>query len=163
MDAILIEPRLFAKLVGTGGCWFLFDILFYGNTLFQPMVLSSVFGAGETVEKVALDSTIIACMALPGYIISIAATGRQSPRFIQLQGFLMMSLIYGVIGGYFHSLTAHRDLMLILYSLTFFWSNYGPNTTVGFRTPIRVSIFFNCSNFCTLFDTDFYATIHDIL
>ena len=127
------------------------------------MVLSSVFGAGETVEKVALDSTIIACMALPGYIISIAATGRQSPRFIQLQGFLMMSLIYGVIGGYFYSLTEHRELTLILYSLTFFWSNYGPNTTVGFRTPIRVSIFSNCSNFCTLFDTDFYATIHDIL
>jgi PHS family inorganic phosphate transporter-like MFS transporter len=131
MDAILVEPRLFAKLVGTGGCWFLFDILFYGNTLFQPMVLSSAFGAGETVEKVALDSTIIACMALPGYIISIAATGRQSPRFIQLQGFLMMSLIYGVIGGYFDSLTAHRELMLFLYSLTFFWSNYGPNATVS--------------------------------
>ncbi|KAI2503668.1 sugar transporter [Fragilaria crotonensis] len=146
MDAILIEPRLFAKLVGTGGCWFLFDILFYGNTLFQPMVLSSVFGAGETVEKVALDSTIIACMALPGYIISIAATGRQSPRFIQLQGFLMMSLIYGVIGGCFHSLTAHRDLMLILYSLTFFWSNYGPNTTtfmlpsMTFSKPCRSTL-----------------------
>jgi PHS family inorganic phosphate transporter-like MFS transporter len=133
LDAILIEPNLLAKLIGTGGCWFFFDILFYGNTLFQPMVLSSAFGAAETVEKVAADTTIIAFMALPGYIVSIAAVGRQGPRFIQLQGFLIMGILYAVIGFYFDSLAKSRWLMLMLYSLTFFWSNYGPNSTVGLR------------------------------
>lgn len=166
VDAILIEPNLLAKLIGTGGCWFLFDILFYGNTLFQPMVLSSVFGAAETVDKVARDTTMIACMALPGYIVSIAAIGRQSPRFIQLQGFLIMGILYAAIGFYFHSLAKSRCLMLTLYSLTFFWSNYGPNATVGFRLAsflpcktIETSLF-RCS--IPVENTDFYAPVHDI-
>lgn len=39
--AIKEEKSLLKKLVGTAGCWLLFDILFYGNTLFQPVVLSA--------------------------------------------------------------------------------------------------------------------------
>jgi len=86
-EAIWMEENLWMKLLGTAGCWFLFDIMFYANTLFQPMVLSSAFGASETVQSTARDAFCIALMALPGYFISIATVGRQSPRYIQLQGF----------------------------------------------------------------------------
>lgn len=69
IDAIRTEKALFRKLLGTAGCWLLFDVLFYGNTLFQPMVLSAVFGSAETVAATARDSSIIALLALPGYFI----------------------------------------------------------------------------------------------
>lgn len=36
-DAIMTEDKIVQKFLGTGGTWFIFDVLFYGNTLFQPM------------------------------------------------------------------------------------------------------------------------------
>lgn len=129
IEAIRTEQSLTRKLIGTAGCWFLFDVLFYGNTLFQPVVLHSVFGSQETLLDTARDSSIMAILALPGYFISIACIGRQSPRYIQLQGFLCMALLYSIIGYNFASLSKSRTVLLVLYGSTFFFSDYGPNTT----------------------------------
>ncbi len=129
LDAIRREKDLFRKLAGTAGCWFLFDVLYYGNTLFQPIVLEAVFGGSETTSKTARDAAIIALLALPGYFISVAVIGYQSPRFIQIQGFLVMTVLYGAIGMSFYSLSSQHTLLLVLYGASFFFSDYGPNTT----------------------------------
>ena len=129
LDAIQLEDHLLRKFVGTGVCWFLFDVLFYGNTLFQPIVLAEAFGPTETVLKAARDSTLLALMSLPGYFVSVAAVGSQSPRSIQLLGFISMAFLYLFIGSSFESLAQRKWLLMITYGLTFFVSNYGPNTT----------------------------------
>ena len=129
VDAIGSEPDLFRKLLGTGGCWLLFDILFYGNTLFQPVVLSAAFGSAETVAKSAQDTTLLALLALPGYFVSVFAVGRQSPWLIQIQGFFIMGLLYLIIGILFDELAGHKAMLLLTYGATFFFSNYGPNAT----------------------------------
>jgi PHS family inorganic phosphate transporter-like MFS transporter len=126
-DAIMMEKDLLKKMLGTGACWLLFDILFYGNTLFQPVVLSAAFGAAETVQKTARDTAIIAALALPGYFVSVFAVGRQTPRFIQSQGFLVMGILYLCIGIFFDELAGMQ--FLVLYGSTFFFANYGPNVT----------------------------------
>lgn len=128
-DAIMMEKHLVKKMLGTGGCWLLFDILFYGNTLFQPVVLSAAFGAAETVQKTARDTAIIAALALPGYFVSVFAVGRQTPRFIQSQGFLFMGILYLCIGLFFDELAGMRFTLLAVYGSTFFFANYGPNVT----------------------------------
>ena len=163
LNAIRSEEHLFKKLVGTAGCWFIFDILFYGNTLFQPIVLEAVFGSSETLLKTARDSSLLAFMALPAYFICIAVLGKQTLSFIQTQGFLAMSVLYAIIGITFSSLSNNRPLLLLLYGATFFFSDYGPNTTV--RLMI-LGIFLDQppqrshDTFPTL---DIYAAIHDIL
>jgi PHS family inorganic phosphate transporter-like MFS transporter len=129
LDAIRCEKDLFRKLVGTAGCWFIFDVLYYGNTLFQPIVLDAVFGGSETTKKTARDAAIIALLALPGYFISVVVVGYQSPRFIQIQGFLVMTILYAIIGMTFSSLSSNRPLLLLLYGASYFFSDYGPNTT----------------------------------
>lgn len=145
-NAIRAERDLVRKLIGTGGCWLIFDVLFYGNTLFQPVVLAEAFGAAETVKRAAQDTFLISCMAMPGYIISIFAVGRQSPRFIQIQGFFMMGILYLTIGILFDSLRAHKSALLIVYGSTFFFSNYGPNSTtfmlpsMTFSKPCRSTL-----------------------
>jgi PHS family inorganic phosphate transporter-like MFS transporter len=127
--AIMMEKHLVKKMLGTGGCWLLFDILFYGNTLFQPVVLSAAFGAAETLQKTARDTAIIAALALPGYFVSVLAVGRQSPRFIQSQGFFVMGILYLCIGIFFDELAGMRLTLLFVYGSTFFFANYGPNVT----------------------------------
>jgi len=130
VDAILLEPNLIRKLAGTAGCWLLFDILFYGNTLFQPVVLQAAFGSSaESVFKGAHDTFWLALMALPGYYVTVAAVGRQSPRWIQIQGFLVMGVLYWCIGVFFDQLSKHCYSLLLVYGSTFFFSNYGPNAT----------------------------------
>ena len=130
LEQILNEPNLFHKIVGTAGCWLLFDILFYGNTLFQPVVLAAAFGKSETIRATVCDSIYISLMALPGYFVSVVMVGRQSPKRIQLQGFLCMAGLYTAIGIRFDELS--RISLLGLYGLTFFFSNYGPNSTVSY-------------------------------
>lgn len=129
-DSIRNEQNLWRKLIGTGGCWFLFDILFYGNTLFQPVVLSHAFGPqDETIGKAVHDTALVATMALPGYFVSVRMIGNQSPRYIQMQGFLIMGLLYTCISLFFDELGQQRFVLLGLYGSTFVFSNYGPNAT----------------------------------
>lgn len=76
------------------------------------------------------DSSILTFIALPGYYVSVFTIGHQSPMWVQSQGFMLMCLLYGVIGFNFNYLTsADKNSLLLLYGLTFFFSNYGPNTT----------------------------------
>ena len=93
------------------------------------MVLTAAFGASETVETAARDSLVIASLAFPGYMVSVYALGRQSLRWIQIQGFFAMGLLYLCIGVLYYEVSGNRMALLTLYGLSFFFSNYGPNTT----------------------------------
>lgn len=139
-ESIRTEPNLLQKLLGTAGTWFLFDVLFYGNTLFQPIVLEAAFGGGDpdeddVIKKAATDSLILALIALPGYGVSALVMGQtlcntlQTPRYVQMQGFVIMGMLYSVIGAYWTELRRIPALLIFLYGMTFFFANFGPNTT----------------------------------
>jgi hypothetical protein len=124
------EPQLFRKLCGTALCWFFFDTLFYGNTLFTPVVLEKAFGPKESISDKAIDGVILSLIALPGYYVSVICIGTfQTPKYVQLQGFTLMGLIFGIIGLFFSTISENKIALLTLYGLTFFFANYGPNTT----------------------------------
>ncbi len=141
-SSIWNEPNLVRKLIGTAGTWFFFDVLFYGNTLFQPVVIEAAFGKANSssgsydiLRKTAIDSLILTSIALPGYFVAALLLGKrtccvtQSPRFVTLQGFLAMSILYFVIGSNWDYLRQIPTALVVLYGLTFFFANYGPNTT----------------------------------
>jgi MFS transporter, PHS family, inorganic phosphate transporter len=140
-EAIRHEPGLGGKILGTAGTWFLFDVLFYGNTLFQPIVVEAAFGSTESqtpiqiLQQTAKNSLILASIALPGYAMAGIMLGRktlcitQTPRFVMLQGFFAMSVIYFAIGSNWSYLRNYPAILLALYGMTFFFANYGPNTT----------------------------------
>lgn len=142
-ESVRTEPQLFQKLLGTAATWFLFDVLFYGNTLFQPIVLEAAFENQETnalaaLQQTARNSLILSSIALPGYGVAAYLMGRndiaylpsQTPRYVMLQGFACMAVLYGIIGVFWNALKRiHPSVLLLLYGLTFFFANYGPNTT----------------------------------
>ena len=46
-----------------------------------------------------------------------------------LQGFAVMAILYTAIGASWSYLRGYPALLVFLYGLTFFFANYGPNTT----------------------------------
>lgn len=130
VTSILQEDKLIRKLSCTALCWFILDAIFYGNTLFTPLVLEKAFGTRESINDSMRDAIILSSIALPGYYVSVLTIGYQTPIWVQSQGFLLMCLLYGLLGLNFDYLAnANKSFLLLLYGLTFFFSNYGPNTT----------------------------------
>jgi PHS family inorganic phosphate transporter-like MFS transporter len=136
---VLKMRRYWGKLLGCAGGWFLFDITFYGNSLFQAEVLTHIFNAthsdGPTPIEGGIDNNhaiqmlVIAAMGLPGYYVSVYLMDSFGRRNIQLQGFFFMALTFGILGVFLKQLEGLSGLMLLLYGLTFFFSNFGPNST----------------------------------
>ena len=63
----------------------------------------------------------------------------QTPQYIQMQGFAVMAILYSIISYMWNDLTQHHWLLLMLYGSTFFFSNYGPNTTTFMLPSITFS------------------------
>ncbi|KAH3765826.1 major facilitator superfamily protein [Pelomyxa schiedti] len=135
-------------LLGTAGTWFLFDITFYGNGLFKVGILTpdvpsnakqetviELLGlsGGETphdvVQNTALSSLAITIIALPGYFLAIPLTEILGRKKIQLIGFAMVAILFAIMAGAYNTILELPALFIIIYGLTFFWSNLGPNTT----------------------------------
>jgi len=139
--------KYWGLLLGTAGGWFFFDITFYGNSLFQPTVLEKVFEVNATSPaggearaplygglqtNMCLQMAVVGALGLPGYYCSVCLMDRLGRRAIQLQGFFFMALVFLLLGLLYPTLEqslAGRLLMLLLYGLTFFFSNFGPNST----------------------------------
>lgn len=130
------------SLIGCAGGWFLFDITFYGNTLFAPTVLQAAFGRvnkhgytptiGDTLgHNLCLQLLILALIGLPGYYLSVLCMDRFGRKTIQLQGFAFMALFYAGLGFFFIDMQQANAAapLLVIYGLTYFFSNFGPNST----------------------------------
>ena len=129
-QTIALEDQLFGKLLGTAGAWFLAYITFYGNTLFHSFVLEAAFGDAETLLMKTRDTCINMDMYLTGYFCKVARIRPFSPKYIQVQGFFAMAILYCVIGRRFEDLKRDKVGLLLFYGLKFFFTNFRPNTTV---------------------------------
>lgn len=125
------------KLIGCAGGWFLFDVTFYGNTLFAPTVLRELFHSGKSAmvngstlkENLCWQLAILALIGLPGYYVSVCFMDKIGRKTVQLQGFFFMAVTYGILGIWMHQLEEQTVLLIIIYGLTYFFSNFGPNST----------------------------------
>ncbi|KAG7357878.1 general substrate transporter [Nitzschia inconspicua] len=142
VQTLFHEPGLGRKVLGTAGTWFLFDVVFYGNTIFQPIVVEAAFGAAtseddtiDLLRNTAAHSLILTSIALPGYAVAGLIMGKktccvtQTPRYVMLQGFAAMAVLYATIGANWTYLRGYPTMLVFLYGMTFFFANYGPNTT----------------------------------
>jgi len=132
-DAIRHEPNLIRKMLGTAGTWFLFDVMFYGNTLFQPVVIDAAFGKSSNhggdddpiheLREDAINSLILTSIALPGYAVAGFVMGKkcccilQTPKYVMLQGFGAMSVLYFAIGDNWSALRRTPALLVLLYGM----------------------------------------------
>ncbi|KAK9724337.1 hypothetical protein RND81_05G065400 [Saponaria officinalis] len=136
------------RLLGTTSTWFLLDIAFYSQNLFQKDLFSSVgwispakeMSATKEVYMIARAQTLIAlCGTVPGYWFTVAFIDIIGRWIIQMIGFIMMTIFMLAIAfPYTHwQKKENRIGFIIMYGLTFFFANFGPNATT-FVVPAEV-------------------------
>nr|AFH74431.1 phosphate transporter [Cucurbita maxima x Cucurbita moschata] len=135
-------------LLGTTSTWFLLDIAFYSQNLFQKDIFTAIgwlppaktMNAIEEVFKIARAQTLIAlCSTVPGYWFTVALIDVMGRFAIQLMGFFFMTVfMFALAIPYNHwTLPDHRIGFVVMYSLTFFFANFGPNATT-FVVPAEI-------------------------
>jgi PHS family inorganic phosphate transporter-like MFS transporter len=120
------EWRHLKTLIGTASCWFLLDVAFYGTNLNQSVLLADIgFSTGKTEYDVlmrnAIGNLIIAVAGyVPGYFFTIALIERLGRKWIQIQGFLVCALMFGILaGGYKHLGTAGKFVCFAIAQVSF--------------------------------------------
>lgn len=125
---IHFTPRIFLTLIGTAGTWFLFDYAYYGNTISTPLIMKMIAPHASPVTAEAWSLIIFVIAALPGYILAFSTIDKIGHKKLQWIGFLCMGLAF-LIMGIFPSLTTMVLPFLVLYGISYFFAEFGPNTT----------------------------------
>ncbi|RCV26499.1 hypothetical protein SEVIR_5G258200v4 [Setaria viridis] len=126
-------------LLGTATTWFLLDIAFYSQNLTQKDIFPAIHLTSPAKEINALTEVFQISKAMflvallgtfPGYWVTVALIDKMGRYLIQLIGFFMMSAFMLAMGIMYESLRNKRTtLFAFLYALTFFFANFGPNST----------------------------------
>ncbi|KKY22702.1 putative phosphate:h+ symporter [Phaeomoniella chlamydospora] len=120
-------------LLGTAGSWFFLDVAFYGLSLNNSIILSSIgYSGGDSMyislRRTAIGNIILVCAgAIPGYWVTVATVDTIGRKPIQLGGFIILTILFIVIGFAYNHLSDHG--LLALYVLAEFFFNFGPNAT----------------------------------
>ena len=124
----LSNPRYLTLLLGTAGCWFMFDYAFYGNTISTPLILKAVVPHASLIADTVIALLIFTVAAAPGYLLAFLTVDRIGHRRLQFIGFTVMGLAFlalGVVPG----LTTLIVPFLLVYGVSYFFTEFGPNTT----------------------------------
>jgi PHS family inorganic phosphate transporter-like MFS transporter len=128
--------RMLTLVAGTAGSWFLFDYAYYGNTLSLPSILKQVAPHASLETNLVWTLGIFVVFALPGYLLAVSKMDRIGHRRLQLIGFAVMTGCFAVLGA-FAGLTTTVGPFLALFGLSYFFVEFGPNTTT-FVMPSEV-------------------------
>jgi PHS family inorganic phosphate transporter-like MFS transporter len=157
------EWRHLKILIGTASTWFLLDVAFYGTNLNQSVLLTDIgYSTGKTHYDVlmrnAIGNLIIAVSGyVPGYFFTIFLIEKMGRKWIQIQGFLVVALMFGILaGGYTKLRTGGKFTCFALaqvwpllpkcpitsptrihFKTLQFFFNFGPNATT-FIIPAEV-------------------------
>jgi len=116
-------------LIGTVLSWFLLDVTYYGTGIFTPY-LATLFGMNGILAPTITTGIIFLIFAVPGYWVAVLLIDKEGRKLMQAIGFLAITISFFLIlifGSYL--IVSLLPVFLLIYGLSFFFSNYGPNTT----------------------------------
>ncbi|PWY75489.1 phosphate permease [Aspergillus heteromorphus CBS 117.55] len=122
-------------LLGTAGSWFFLDVAFYGLGLNNSIILSAIgWNGGSNVYEYfyrnAVGNLILICAgAIPGYWVTVATVDKLGRKPIQMMGFVILTIVFIVIGFAYEPLKKSDNGLLALYVIAQFFFNFGPNAT----------------------------------
>jgi MFS family permease len=125
---LIQSKRMLVWLIGTAGAWALLDFCYYGNTISTPEILDLLNPHASLLHNTLVQLAIFAIFAVPGYVVAILLLDKTGRRRIQVLGFGLMGLMFLLI-GLIPSVTKTALLFALLYGISYFFTEFGPNTT----------------------------------
>jgi MFS family permease len=128
LRGVLADRRLIRWLIGASLAWLLFDFVYYGNTISSRIVIKLALPDAGLIGTAACTLAIFVVAALPGYVLAAATIDRIGRRRMQAMGFTVMAAAFAglwLIPGATTTLVP----FLLLYGLSYFFAEFGPNTT----------------------------------
>lgn len=132
----LLSRRWLKCLIGTAGAWFLLDVAFYGNGVSSVLIMKTLNPDNSLLSHTLISALIFLCFAVPGYYLAAKNVDRIGRKFLQIFGFGMMAIAYLAIALIPH-VRDHLWVFFIIFGLSFFFVNFGPNTTT-FLIPSEI-------------------------
>lgn len=116
------------RLIGTGGCWMMWDVAFYGLKLFSGPIFDAINPSGNLLEQNAWLLVNNIC-ALAGYYAAAAVIDKPiiGRKRLQNFSFIMCALLFYLTAGLFY--TAPTPAVMFLYFASSFFGNFGSNVT----------------------------------
>jgi MFS family permease len=121
-------PRMLAWLIGAAGAWALLDFCYYGNTISTPEILALLNPGASLLHNTLVQLAIFTAFAVPGYITAILLLDKTGRKRIQILGFGVMALMFVLIGA-IPAVTAYALPFILLYGISYYFTQFGPNTT----------------------------------
>lgn len=128
LRGVLADNRLLKWLAGASLAWFLFDIVYYGNTISSPLIVKLVSPHASLIVQTAYTLAIFAVAAVPAYFLAAFTIDTIGRRKMQTTGFTLIALAFFLLWA-LPGATTTIGLFLVLFGATYFFSEFGPNTT----------------------------------
>src|SRR6202789_4000742 len=125
---IVDNSRILSLLIGASAAWFLMDFAYYGNTVSSPLVLSALHSDHTLLEKTLTQLGIFAIFAAPGYAVAALTMDKLGRKTIQVLGFGMMAVTFGLL-AIIPNVEKLVWPFLLIYGLSYFFTEFGPNAT----------------------------------
>ena len=133
----LSDKKNLFKLLVTGGTWYLYDIVFYGVSIFGGKIVKSIDDQSvqndvvNNIDKIAGQNLIALFMGVPATLLSIYAIKRIGIRKLQVLGFIIIGLFLFLFAGLYKFCENHNynNTLFGIYCLLLFSLNFGPNVT----------------------------------
>jgi len=128
IGGVLADRRLLRWLIGASLAWLLFDFVYYGNTISSPVIVKLVSPHASLTGQTAIVLAIFAVAALPAFILAAFTIDSIGRKLLQSLGFGLMAAAFA---GLWLIPGATTTLLpfLLLFGATYFFSEFGPNTT----------------------------------
>jgi MFS transporter, PHS family, inorganic phosphate transporter len=122
------NKKTLGRLVGASAAWFLMDFAYYGNTVSSPLVLTALRSDHTLLQRTLTQLAIFVVFAAPGYAVAALTMDRIGRKTIQVLGFGMMAITFGLLALIPNIVTLTYPF-LIIYGLSYFFTEFGPNST----------------------------------
>ena len=124
----LTNRKMMLTLLGTAGSWFAFDYAYYGNSISTPLIMKMVSPHASLLRTEEWTLIIFLIAAVPGYILAVMTIDKIGHKRLQLIGFIVMGIAF-LCMGVIPSVTSTFLPFVLLYGISYFFAEFGPNTT----------------------------------
>jgi len=134
----------FLFLLGTSASWFFVDVAFYGMNLNTSTILTKIGFSGEAnvyqyLKNAAVGQLVLVCAGqIPGYLLTVVLVDIVGRKPIQIGGFMVLTLIFTVIGFSFQHL--NQMSLLALFIVAQFFFNFGKTFEQPLRYPFLLMV-----------------------